>query len=70
MTGGYRRIPVLQIGADIYCDTQCILRELEKTGFRTIILPRWQCWIAIRHVEMDRPGVVRFRFSYRRRTDF
>ena len=30
MTGGYRRIPVLQIGADIYCDTQCILRELER----------------------------------------
>ncbi|MGF1526489.1 MAG: glutathione S-transferase family protein [Candidatus Competibacterales bacterium] len=29
MTGGYRRIPVLQIGADLYCDTQCILRELE-----------------------------------------
>ncbi len=29
MTGGYRRIPVMQIGADIYCDTQCILRELE-----------------------------------------
>ncbi len=29
MTGGYRRIPVLQIGADIYCDTQCIFRELE-----------------------------------------
>ncbi len=30
MTGGYRRIPVMQIGADIYCDTQCILRELER----------------------------------------
>lgn len=30
LTGGYRRIPVLQIGADIYCDTQCILRELEE----------------------------------------
>ena len=29
MTGGYRRTPVMQIGADIYCDTQCILRELE-----------------------------------------
>ncbi|MEM8950498.1 MAG: glutathione S-transferase family protein [Pseudomonadota bacterium] len=29
MTGGYRRIPVMQIGADIYCDTQCILHELE-----------------------------------------
>ena len=30
MTGGYRRIPVMQVGADIYCDTQCILRELEQ----------------------------------------
>ena len=29
MTAGYRRIPVMQIGADIYCDSQCILRELE-----------------------------------------
>lgn len=29
MTGGYRRIPVMQIGADIFCDTQVILRELE-----------------------------------------
>ena len=29
MTGGYRRIPVLQVGADIYCDTQLILEELE-----------------------------------------
>lgn len=30
LTGGYRRTPVLQIGADIYCDTQAILRELER----------------------------------------
>jgi glutathione S-transferase len=30
LTGGYRRIPVLQIGADIYCDTQAILAEIEK----------------------------------------
>ncbi len=29
LTGGYRRTPVMQIGADIYCDTQVILRELE-----------------------------------------
>jgi glutathione S-transferase len=29
LTGGYRRIPVLQIGADIYCDTQAILAEIE-----------------------------------------
>ncbi len=30
LTGGYRRTPVLQIGADIYCDTALILRELEQ----------------------------------------
>lgn len=29
LTGGYRRAPVMQIGADIYCDSQCILRELQ-----------------------------------------
>lgn len=30
LTGGYRKTPVMQIGADIYCDTHCILRELER----------------------------------------
>ena len=30
LTGGYRRTPVMQIGADIYCDSQCIQRELER----------------------------------------
>jgi glutathione S-transferase len=30
LTGGYRKIPVMQIGADIFCDTQIILRELER----------------------------------------
>jgi glutathione S-transferase len=30
LTGGYRRIPVLQIGADIYCDTRRILAEIER----------------------------------------
>ena len=29
LTGGYRRTPVMQIGADIFCDTQIIVRELE-----------------------------------------
>lgn len=29
LTGGYRRTPVLQIGADIFCDTQVIVRALE-----------------------------------------
>lgn len=30
LTGGYRKIPVLQIGADVYCDSQLILREIER----------------------------------------
>ncbi len=30
LTGGYRRTPVLQVGADIYCDTKLILRVLER----------------------------------------
>ncbi len=30
LTGGYERIPVLQIGADIYCDTDCITEALES----------------------------------------
>jgi len=30
LTGGYRRTPVLQIGADIYCDTALISDVLEK----------------------------------------
>lgn len=30
LTGGYRLTPVMQIGADIYCDTSCIIREIER----------------------------------------
>src|ERR1700755_405577 len=30
LTGVYRKAPVLQIGADIYCDSQLIMRELER----------------------------------------
>lgn len=30
LTGGYRRTPVMQIGADVYGDSHCILRELER----------------------------------------
>ncbi len=30
LTGGYRKIPVMQIGADIYCDSQVIISELER----------------------------------------
>ena len=30
LTGGFRRTPVLQIGADIYCDTLRIAMELDR----------------------------------------
>ena len=30
LTGGYRKIPVMQIGADIWCDTRAILHELDR----------------------------------------
>ena len=29
LTGGYRRTPVLQIGADVYCDSGLIARAIE-----------------------------------------
>ena len=39
MTGGYRRTPTMQIGADIYCDTQIILRELERRFPKPTLCP-------------------------------
>ena len=30
LTGGYRHTPVLQIGADVYCDTRLIAREIDR----------------------------------------
>jgi len=30
LTGGYRKTPILQIGADIYCDTALIARKLDQ----------------------------------------
>ena len=39
LTGGYRRTPVMQIGADIFCDSQCIIRELERRFPSPTIMP-------------------------------
>ncbi len=39
LTGGYRRTPVLQVGADIYCDSQCIIRELERRCPQPTLFP-------------------------------
>jgi glutathione S-transferase len=40
LTGGYRKTPVLQIGADIYCDTQLIMMELERRLPSPAFLPK------------------------------
>ena len=40
LTGGYRKTPVLQIGADIYCDTQRIAAELENRFARRKLFPQ------------------------------
>ncbi len=42
LTGGYRKTPVLQVGADIYCDTQLIMLELERRAPATPLLPAAQ----------------------------
>ncbi len=39
LTGGYRKIPVLQIGADVWCDSQAIARELERRHPTPTIFP-------------------------------
>jgi glutathione S-transferase len=39
LTGGYRRMPVLQIGADIYCDSALILDVLERISPNPTIYP-------------------------------
>ncbi|MGD9601689.1 MAG: glutathione S-transferase family protein [Gammaproteobacteria bacterium] len=39
LTGGYRRIPVMQIGADVYCDTALIGRVIERLFPQPACLP-------------------------------
>ena len=39
LTGGYRRVPVLQVGADIYCDTEVIFRALERIRSEPTLYP-------------------------------
>ena len=39
LTGGYRRIPVLQIGADVWCDTGIIIRKIDELFPEPTIYP-------------------------------
>lgn len=47
LTGGYRRTPVLQIGADVYCDTALIARILERRQPRPALFPRVDAFAAL-----------------------
>ena len=40
LTGGYRKTPVMQIGANIYCDTQLIMLELDRRLPAPGLLPK------------------------------
>lgn len=42
LTAGYRRTPVLQDGADIYCDTQNIVRAISEMTTTSSLLPTRQ----------------------------
>lgn len=39
LTGGYRRTPILQIGADVYCDTALIARVLDRIAPAPTLFP-------------------------------
>ena len=46
LTAGYRRSPVLQIGADVYCDTALIFAELERRFPEPTLYPGGQAGLA------------------------
>ena len=37
LSGGYRKTPILQVGANVYCDTQIISRHLARTAGNTTL---------------------------------
>ena len=46
LTGGYRKTPVLQLGADIYCDTALIARRLDAEKATPALFPEGQEFVA------------------------
>lgn len=53
LTGGYRRTPVMQIGADVFCDTQVILAELDRRAPRPALVRGGLDWAV--NLWADRP---------------
>ena len=46
LSGGYRKTPVLQVGADIYCDTALIARRLDAEKATPALFPEGQEFVA------------------------
>ena len=46
LSAGYRRVPSLQVGADVYCDTLLILRELDRRFPEPTLYPGGQVGLA------------------------
>src|SRR3546814_14197834 len=46
LTGGYRRTPVLQVGADVYCDTALMARRLETEKSTPALFPEGHEFVA------------------------
>ena len=46
LTGGYRRTPFLQIGADIYCDTALMCRVIDRLAPQPPLYPRESAGLA------------------------
>ncbi len=68
LTGGYRKTPVLQVGADIYCDTALIARRLEQEKVSAATFAAWADSVvfrlAVALVFQPESAAVRFaRFS-------
>ena len=47
LTGGYRGTPVLQVGADVYVDSQLIALELERRHSEPSLFPAGDCGLAL-----------------------
>ena len=67
LTGGYRRAPVMQIGADIFCDSHLILRKLEELHPKPTLFPNSSegetsalAWWAERYIFMTALGYIAF----------
>jgi glutathione S-transferase len=57
LTGGYRRTPILQLGADIYCDTWLIMRVIERLKPSPTLFPDGDT-LAVRAMEQFADGVM------------